>query len=65
MDIQEPDLEIAFYCCDVLEQLQKMALSVPVGTVGGKVLGNEVYFPDVSGNEFSGFGKDLCLRPGA
>ena len=55
MDVQKPYLEVSFDCGYLRTKLKKVALSVPVRPVGGKILCNEIDFFD------SALGKVVCL----
>ncbi len=48
-----------------LHQFAEVALAVPVGAIGGKILGDHVDFPDTLGGKTSRFLKDLLHRAAA
>ena len=62
MDVQKPYLEISFNCGYLRKKLQKVAPSIPVRTIGSKVLGDEVDFLDSALCKVSRLIENSALR---
>ena len=64
VDVEHPDPEIPGDVGDLPQELREAALSALVGSVGRKVLGYQVDFPDAAGDKGPGFVKDAVHAAG-